>query len=322
MHRLTRHSVLAACLLTACAAPLLAQPPTVQAGAPPDVSTVRTTRDEVIVWRRNPSLVIAVLPQDVTLEALSYDGQWYEVRVPEEFAGAGGAVGFVYSGHVELSGPPPPARAARPAPAAGDDRQPPGAARRARPPAPALTVGVRGYGRVGWEWFLASDSFDAILGQNGGVLYGGGGQVIFRRLFVDVSLERFEKTGERVFVFEGEVFPLGTPDRITLTPITVTAGWRFPSSERVTPYVGGGLGSLRFQETSDFADAGENVDERFTSYHALVGAEYAVTRWLFVAGEFRFTTVPDALGAPGISGEFDESNLGGYDVGVKVLAGF
>jgi len=319
--RVSRIPMLGVACLLAATAPLMAQVQTVPAGGQADVSMVRTVRDRVLIWRRNPSLVIAVLPEDVLLEAISRDAQWYEVRVPEKFAGTGGAIGFVYEGHVELaSGPPPPIRQRTAPRAEGPERIEPGMPARApAPPPPAF--GLRGYGRVGWDWFLAKDSFEAILDRNGGLFYGGGGQVIFRHLFIDVSLERFERTGERVFVLDGEVFRLGIDDTITMTPITVTAGWRFPTRDGVTPYAGGGIGSLRFQEASDFAEPGENVDERFTSYHAVVGAEYAAARWLFIAGEFRFTTVPDAIGAPGVAGDFDESNLGGYGVGVKVMVG-
>ena len=74
-------------------------------------------------------------------------------------------------------------------------------------------------------------------------------------------------------------------------------------------------------EVSDFADASENVSERFTSYHAVGGMEYAARRWLSVAGEVRYASVPDAIGAPGIAAEFDESSLGGFSVAVKVLVG-
>jgi opacity protein-like surface antigen len=297
--------------------PGLAQAPTVAAGEQAAVSTVRTIRDKVMVWRRNPSQMIAVLPEGVELEALSSDQQWYEVRVPERYAGLGGAVGYVYKGHVELIGPPPPERPALEYEQMPAETLPPDG--RFRTPAPAF--GARGYGRVGWEWFLASDSFDAILDQNGGVFYGGGGQVIFKQLFVDVSVERFEKTGERVFVHDGEVFRLGIPDTITMTPITVSAGWRFPTAGGYVVYIGGGAGSVSFQEVADFAEPGENVDERFTSFHGLIGLEYAAARWLFLATEFRYTSVPDALGAPGVSADFDESNLGGYGLAVKVLVG-
>jgi hypothetical protein len=35
----------------------------------------------------------------------------------------------------------------------------------------------------------------------------------------------------------------------------------------------------------------------------------------------RYSSVPDAIGAPGIAAEFDETNLGGFGVAVKVLVG-
>jgi len=46
-----------------------AQVPTVPAGA--TQSIVKTTRDQVLVWRRHPSAVIATLPEGVTLEAIA-----------------------------------------------------------------------------------------------------------------------------------------------------------------------------------------------------------------------------------------------------------
>src|SRR5262245_13444592 len=139
------------------------QVPTVPAGARQTQSIVKTTRDKVLVWRRNPSAVIATLPEGVTLEAIAREGQWYQVRVPEKFAGAGGAVGFVYKGHVELvEGPEPPLRKAEPPPSGMT-----GGPRRKAPPPPAFSA--RGYGIVAIDWFQASDSFEAILDQSNGV---------------------------------------------------------------------------------------------------------------------------------------------------------
>ena len=298
------------CLLSSTAG---AQVATVPAGAQPKTqSMVKTTRDQVLVWRRNPSAVIATLPEGVVLEAIAREAQWYQVRVPEKFAGAGGAIGFVYKGHVELvEGPEPPLHAALP-PASETPRP------KAVPP-PAF--GARGYGMVSIDWFQASDSFKAILDQSSGVFYGGGGQAIFRHFFVDVSFEHFKKTGERAIVVDGDVFRLGIPDTITMDPVRVVGGYRLSQQGGVTPYVGGGIGSVRFQETSDFADADETTDERFTSYHAVAGVEYAARKWLWVAGEVRYSSVPDAIGAPGIAAEFDETNLGGFGVAVKVLVG-
>ena len=301
--------------------PVMAQTPaepSVSAARMAATTVVRTARERVLVWARNPSRVIATLPEGVTLDALSRDAQWIEVRLPEKFGGPGGHTGFVFEGHVTVeSGPPLASLPARPSavPTSGD-RTP---ARAARPTAPAF--GVRAYGEGAYQWFTAKDSFDAIFETSSGPFYGGGGQVHIGPFYVDVGLSRFEKTGERVFVFEGEIFRLGIPDRVTITPLVVTAGYRFPVRDRMVPYLGGGIGSVKFEETSDFADSDENVSERFTSYHAVGGVEYAATRWLFVAGEVRYASVPDALGAPGVSAEFDESNLGGVAVAVKVMIG-
>jgi opacity protein-like surface antigen len=300
------------CLLQSAAG---AQVATVPAGQSKTQSMVKTTRDKVLVWKRNPSTVIATLPEGVVLEAIASEGQWYQVRVPEKFAGAGGAVGFVFKGHVQLvEGPEPPARP--PQPAASQMTR---GARKKAPPPPAFSA--RGYGTVSIDWFQASKSFKAVLDQGHGVFYGGGGQAVFRHYFVDASFEHFKKTGERAVVVDGKAFRLGIPDTITMDPWRVVGGYRFDQQNAVTPYVGGGIGSVHFQETSDFADAGETTDERFTSYHVVAGAEYAVRKWLWVAGEVRYTSVPDAIGAPGIAGEFDESNLGGFGVAFKVLVG-
>jgi opacity protein-like surface antigen len=305
------------CVLTSAATTqVAAQAPTVPASGSQSASrtTVRTTRDRVVVWGRNPSQVIATLPAGVELEAIGRDAQWYQVRVPEKFAGAGGAIGFVFQGHVErVSGPEPPMLPP------GTSRVATTAGRPAGPPPPPFRA--RAYASGAYEWFLAKDAFKAILDQRAGFFYGGGGQVIFRRLFVDAGFEQFKKTGQRAIVVDGVVFPLGIADTITMQPFRVTGGYRFKDNRGTTAYVGGGVGSLHFQEVSKFAAAGENTDERFTSYNVVAGAEYTATKFLFVAAEFRYEGVPNAIGAPGIAGDFKEDNLGGFGVAVKVLVG-
>lgn len=291
------------------------QAPTISAGAVARTSIVRTTADRVAVWRRSPSQVIATLPIDVDLEAIAKEGQWYLVRLPDKYALPGLETGYVFEGRVKLvSGPPPPDRA--PA-AAATSRF--GETKPAAPPAPFLRV--RGYGSLAYEWFLATDSFNAVLDQKGGLFYGGGGQLVFGHLFADVGFEHFRKTGQRVIVFDGDVFPLGISDTITMEPLTVSGGYRFAATGHSVAYVGGGYTSLRFRESSPFAEPGENTDERFNGYVVLGGVEYAVQKWVFVSGEARYTGVPNAIGAPGIAAEFDESNLGGFSLAVKVSIG-
>ncbi len=193
------------------------------------------------------------------------------------------------------------------------------------PPLPPQELSINGYAMFGRMNFTAADSFDVTLGDPGGNILGGGARVglPFGRLFVDVGAWAFEGTGERVFVHNGQEFPLGIPLEVTITPLEISGGWNFPlrALPKLVPYVMGGYTSYRYEETSTFATADENVDERFSGYHLGGGAEFRIMRWLGVAGEVIWTTVPDALGEGGVSAEFDETNLGGTSFRFKVTFG-
>jgi opacity protein-like surface antigen len=182
---------------------------------------------------------------------------------------------------------------------------------------------IRGFGDVGATTFTAEQSFNAILGSKGGPVFGGGVEAVERHIFLNVRASRFRKTGQRVFLFEGEQFDLGIPTRITVTPVELTGGYRFPFWTRVVPYAGAGVGWHHFRETSEFAADDENVDDRFTGYHILGGAEVGLWRWLALGGELQWATVPDAIGSDpnSVSHEFNESDLGGVTVRFKLIVG-
>jgi opacity protein-like surface antigen len=184
---------------------------------------------------------------------------------------------------------------------------------------------VRGFFDAGAEAFTAKDSFEAVLGSATGTVFGGGAEVTAPGgFFAGVRLSQFRQSGERVFVFEGETFRLGIETTVTIQPFEITGGYRFGNrNARVVPYAGGGLGWHRFQETSEFAEDDENVDERFRGYHVLGGADVRVTRWFRVGGEAQWTTVPDALGQDpnSVSAAFEETNLGGAAFRVRVVVG-
>jgi opacity protein-like surface antigen len=187
------------------------------------------------------------------------------------------------------------------------------------------TTTVRGFGDFGYTTFAASESFTATLGAAAGAVFGAGGEVVLpQRIFFGVRVSRFKADGERVFISDGERFGLGIPMTVTIRPILLSAGYRFGGPRAtIHPYVGGGIGWHRYQETSEFAEAGEDVDEVFRGYHVLGGAEYRVARLLGIAGEAQWATVPDALGQnpSGVSAAFDETDLGGFTVRVKVVVG-
>ena len=181
-------------------------------------------------------------------------------------------------------------------------------------------IGVRAFGSLGYEFFNAHDSFAAVFGHGGGLLFGGGAEVRVHDIFVQGSVEYFHRTGQRVFELNGDVFGLGISDQVTMTPFAVTAGYRF-HGHSVNPYFGGGAGIIHYTETSDFADAGENVDMNVTSYHVLGGVQWrAANGWLGTAFEVQYTHAPDAFSG-GVADAFGEHNLGGIEVRVKIEVG-
>jgi hypothetical protein len=165
-------------------------------------------------WRRGPATAVAVLL-------------------------LAGTAAPAAAGRDDQSTPPAPAQAAPVAPKA----PPPGqrGAPPAQPAAPAgPAIGLYGFGHAGYTSFAAADSFEAVLGSSSGPVWGGGAMVTFGhgRFFAQASLERFSDEGERVFVSDGEVFPLGIPLSVEVTPIEFTAGYRFvprPRRARTAP---------------------------------------------------------------------------------------
>jgi opacity protein-like surface antigen len=179
--------------------------------------------------------------------------------------------------------------------------------------------GLRGLVDVGSQIFAAPDTFNAILGTERGTFVGGGGQVRWKDLVFEVTGSQFKRTGERVFIADGELFRLGIPTTITLRPIEFTAAYRLPSLWRFRPYAGGGFGKQRYKETSAFAGPSEDVKRSDTSYHVAGGAEFRIWRWIAAGGEVRYRAVRDAIGEAGVSKEYGESDLGGTSVRVRVI---
>lgn len=193
------------------------------------------------------------------------------------------------------------------------------------PPPPSQGISINGYAMFGLMNFTAADSFEVVLGEPSGFIFGGGARVglPLGGLFVDVGAWRFNGDGERVFVNNGQEFPLGIPLEVTITPLELSAGWQFRirGAPKLRPYAMGGYTSYRYEETSESAASTENVDERFNGFHVGGGAEYRLMRWLGIAGEFIWTTVPDAIGESGVSAEFDETDLGGSSFRFKITIG-
>jgi hypothetical protein len=191
-----------------------------------------------------------------------------------------------------------------------------------RPESDTPGVSFRPFFLVSAEQPAATQTFEAVFDQPLQRFWGGGVQVALRGgLYVEVGASRFEKTGQRAFVFNGQAFKLGIPLTARITPLEFSAGYRFRVSPRIIPYGGAGLARYAYVETSDFADSGENVDATHTGFLVLGGVEFRAHRWVGVGVDVQYTQVTGILGSAGISKEFGEDNLGGTAVRVKVLVG-
>lgn len=192
-------------------------------------------------------------------------------------------------------------------------------------PAPSRSVEIGGYAMVGQFTFAAQESFDTILGKSSGPIFGGGATIglPIGGLFVDIGAWKYSDSGERVLVLGSDVVPLGIPLDVTIVPVEISAGWKFRIGKmpKFFPYLAGGYTSYGYKETSTFAGSGEDVDDRFGGYHVRGGAEYKLTRWLGIAGEMAWTTVPDALGNGGVSALFNEDDLGGTSFRARITVG-
>lgn len=189
--------------------------------------------------------------------------------------------------------------------------------------APEDRIGVRGLATFGVSQMDAADSFEAVLGSSTLSDWGAGGQVtnLWRGLFAEVTFGRSKETGERVFVDGSTVYQLGIPVTLTMNTFDVTAGYRFLQGARFVPYVGGGYTSVAYEESSPFAQAGDDVSDRFGGVVVTGGVEVRTLNWLRVRGEARYRQIPDAIGAGGVSQVYGDDSLGGLRLGVLLAVG-
>lgn len=189
----------------------------------------------------------------------------------------------------------------------------------------APPISFRPFGEVAFEHFTAKDTFQSVFGSANGWFYGGGLQITLHdRIYVDLAVSQFKKDGDRVFRdSSGNVYNLGIPLTATLTPFELVGGYRFhPHGHAwLVPYVGAGPGWYRYRETSDFAQAGDNIDTRHVGVVAHAGAEFRIHRWVGLAADLQYTHVPDILGSSGLSAALGENDLGGIAGRFKIVIG-
>jgi hypothetical protein len=184
----------------------------------------------------------------------------------------------------------------------------------------APKISLRPFFLVTEQRFSARKTFETVFGKSVQPFWGGGLSVAFRNgFYVDVAASRFKKTGQRAFFFEGQGYGLGIPLTVTVTPLEVTAGQRSQIAQRVFLYTGFGVGSYRYQETSQFEDG--PFEKRHIGYLVAAGVEFRVSRWVGVSGDAQYTHVSGIIGTGGVSEQAGESKLGGIAGRFRVIVG-
>ena len=186
----------------------------------------------------------------------------------------------------------------------------------------APTLSIRPFVLGTQQSFAAKDTFEAAFETSAGTFVGGGVQVVMLDHFVaEIGASRFRMTGERAFISGGKTYRLGIPLTATITPLDITGGYRFRLTEKVRPYGAAGYTRYAYQETSDFAADGENVDATRSGFVVNGGVEFRLHRWIGLSGDAQYARVRGILGEGGVSKQAGEHDLGGVAGRFKVIVG-
>ena len=191
-----------------------------------------------------------------------------------------------------------------PATAQTPTRLPPRPApRRVLPPLPAEPpISFRPYVMGAESAFAAVDTFKAVFGKSYGPFFGGGLQVAFHgKYYVEVGASRYAQTGQRAFFANGQSFGLRIPLTAHITPLEITAGYRFRprSMPSVRPYLGAGLTSYAYEEKSNFDEPGEGLTTRGTGLVGVGGVEFRVHKYVGISADGAVAHVTGILGSGG-----------------------
>lgn len=177
---------------------------------------------------------------------------------------------------------------------------------------------VRADGFAGVEHFNASQTFKGIFNTANGAVYGGGVDIVKGRLFVRADVSHFGKTGERAFDANGQVFRLGIPLDVSITPVTGAIGVRGLIAPHWVGYAGGGAGSWSYSESGD--DPSDAFSVRKTGYLGLGGVEWRVHPLVGIGFEAQYARVPNAF-TGGLAADLNEKDLGGATAIVRLIVG-
>lgn len=183
----------------------------------------------------------------------------------------------------------------------------------------AFSSGIKGIslsGKVGYSYLLyAKESFRAVTGSPGGFIYGAGAKVdLPYGLFLTGGVDYFKKSGSRVFVSGSKIFRTDIPLTSSILAVTAGGGYQLYRKEKFSPYVGGGMGFFRYQETSQAKVSIPKFEMNKVSFFLLFGLEFLKRSRMSFSVEGRWTYLPNMIGEGGVSHYYGEDNLGGMSL--------
>ena len=181
----------------------------------------------------------------------------------------------------------------------------------------------RAYAHLDEVWMKASQSFDAVLGTSSLTAGGVGADIdLWRGVFLRGDISRMGGHGSRVFLIDAGVVASNVPVAVRMVTLELGGGWRHRLAKRpaYTIYGGAALLRLRYAEVSDVGTEEENAAEGFWGSSIFGGVEIQIWKRMIAGGEVQVRSVPDAIGAAGVSADFNETNLGGFVI--RGLIGF
>ena len=92
-------------------------------------------------------------------------------------------------------------------------------------------------------------------------------------------------------------------------------------NQRFVPYVGAGVGTYAYKESSPSSDPDENVETRHHGFIVGGGVEFRLHRWIRLGVDEQYTHIPGILGLAGVSKSAAENDLGGVALRVKLVVG-
>ncbi len=187
-----------------------------------------------------------------------------------------------------------------------------------RPVARKPPIGFRAYGFYDFEKLAASQTFQAVTGSSAFHSFGGGVDVtnVVSKVFVRVTFAHGSKDGERVFVNNNQVFPLGIPLQVGMTPIEIGGGWRTTVDRRglTAVYAGASLLVMNYSETTPSGTSDDDTSKTFSGYTVFGGVDRTFHKYLVAGVEAQYRGLPNAIGTDGVSALYNETNLGGFAV--------